>query len=372
MIRMLTYVGLVGALTVLTSAAPASVSDTPASQSNILLVTAKDISSVNIDVDCYPQALPNDGRSEAEISVVLTDGDEPLPDVVVRAEIVDGDGILFLEEIRTDIDGVAVFPYRAGFMPERGQLSFSVPDTEASASLSIPLAPVSYLDVLLVTPEEYLAHLKRQAAAAPIYTLRASVFPDQLAADGGSLAAISIGLNHVDGSPAAGVPLLAEVISGEGSLEQSELVTDLDGAAEVYFIADLVPGTVSVMILEPSTGLTTVVDILLVEAGPARVQLRYIEPLGATLARDGAIMPADGLSGLPVVAEVTDLNGIPLAGVELDLSVLDETNGWIEVLDPVSDIAGHVEFIYHAGTSTGLVRLRAFIAGGLDFGPPSF
>lgn len=323
-------------------------------------------------VDCYPQALPNDGRSEAEISVVLTDGEQPLADTVVRAEIVDGDGILFREEVATDSDGVAVFPYRAGLMPTCGELAFSVPDTEASASLSIPLAPVSYLDVTLVTPEEYLAHLARQASAAPIYTLKADVFPDQLAADGGSLSSIWVELRHTDGSAAPGVPLLAELISGEGSLEQAEVVTDTDGGAELYYIAGLTPGTVTVQVMEPSTGLTTAVDILLVEAGPARVQLLYVDPLAATLARDGALLPADGISGLPIVVEVTDLTGIPLSGVELELSVLDETNGWIEVLDPVTDIAGRVEFIYHAGTATGQVRLRAFIAGGLSYGEPGF
>lgn len=356
----------------LTSAAPAPGPDTSPLQADILLVTAKDIHNVNMDVDCYPQALPNDGRSEAEISVVLTDGEQPLADTVVRAEIVDGDGILFREEVATDADGVAVFPYRAGFMPCSGELAFSVPDTEAVASLSIPLAPVSYLDVTLVTPEEYLAHLARQASAAPIYTLQADVFPDQLAADGGSLSSIWVELRHTDGKAAPGVPLIAEVISGEGSLERADVVTDAEGAAELCFVAGFTPGTATVQVMEPSTGLTTVVDILLVETGPARVQLLYVEPLNSVVARDGAILPADGISGLAAVAEVTDLSGIPLSGVELDLAVLDETNGWIEVLDPVSDIAGRVEFIYHAGTSTGQVRLRAFIAGGLSFGEPGF
>ena len=42
-------------------------------------------------------------------------------------------------------------------------------------------------------------------------------------------------------------------------------------------------------------------------------------------------------------------------------------DGWLEVLDPVSDAEGRVEFTYHAGTATGSVRLRSYVAGGLEF-----
>lgn len=325
---------------------------------------------INIDVDCYPQALPNDGQSEAEIAVTVTDDGQPLADREVTAEITGGDGLLFLNRVTTDGDGVAVFPYRAGFMPEKGQLTFRVADAGADAKLAIPLAPVAYLDVKLVTPAEYLAYLGRQVSAAPIYRMQADVFPEQLAADGGSMSTIWVNLSHVDGSAAAGVPLTADIISGEGSLESLEEITDEDGNIELHFIAGLTPGTATVQVTEPSTGLTTAVDILLVEAGPARVKLLYTDPRSAGMEREGAILPADGSTGLPVIAEVTDLMGIPLAGVKLELSILDPGSGWLEVLDPVSDIEGRVKFTYHAGSVTGKVRLRAFIAGGLDYGQP--
>lgn len=331
-----------------------------------LLLLGGDIEQkINIAADCYPQALPNDGISQAEISVSVTDGENPVSDQVVRAEVVSGDGLLVLQEVTTDSDGIAKFPYRAGLMPEKCEVTFSLIESEVSTSVSIPLAPVAYLDVTLVTPEEYQAYLGRQVAAAPIYTMRTEVFPDQLAADGGSMAALWLNLNHVDGSAAAGVPLTAQVISGEGSLDQAQVITDSDGHAELSFTAGFTPGTATVQIIEPSTGLAAAVDILLVEAGPARVQLYYGDPLTISTPREGAIMPADGIAELPLIAEVTDLMGVPLAGIELDISVLDTGNGWVEMIDPVSDIEGRVEFVYRAGTNTGPVRLRAFIADGL-------
>ena len=102
-------------------------------------------------------------------------------------------------------------------------------ENDAAVTVTIPLAPVTYLDVLLVSAEEYQAHLDRQAAAAPIYTLTATAFPEQLAADGGSLATLNACLMHTDGSPAPGVPLMAEIISGEGELIIEETATDSSG-----------------------------------------------------------------------------------------------------------------------------------------------
>jgi len=325
----------------------------------------------HISVDCYPQALPNDGRSEAEISVTLLDGSDPVPDSTIRAEIVNGDGTLTISEATTDSNGIAVFPFRSGIMSQATEVSFAVAEQEdVQTSLSIPLAPVTYLDVLLVEPEEYEAYLGRQVSAAPIYALTTDLFPDQLAADGGSISLITARLDHIDGSAAAGVPLVVKIISGEGSIQAEQVATDSDGEFEFHFIAGYTPGTVSIAVIEPSTGLVKMVDILLVEAGPARVQMFYTDPVARGLQLEGAILPADGTTGLQVTAVVTDLTGIPLPGIELDVSVLDDGNGWLEIIDPVSDISGKVNFIYHAGTGIGSVRLRAYIAGGMDLAPP--
>ncbi len=313
----------------------------------------------------YPQALPNDGYSEATISVQLLSAGEPVSERVVQAEVAMGDGFLGYSEAVTNSDGVAMFSYRAGLMPEPGVVKVHAPEAGLETMVKIPLAPVTYLDVNLVTPEEYAAHRQRQVSAAPIYTLNIGAFPLQLAADGRSLSTITATLKHTDGKPAAGVPLTAEIISGEGSLDVDQVATDKQGKFTFNFSPGFLPGTATIRVLEPSTGLVAAVDIVLVEAGPARVQLYYLDPFAALKSREGAILPADGSTGLELVAEITDLAGIPLSGVELKLEVLDQPNGWLECLDPVSDASGEVTFTYHAGAVTGPVRLRAYIADGL-------
>jgi hypothetical protein len=323
------------------------------------------LDAITLEARSYPQALPNDGYSEATISVKLISEGKPVAERVVRAEVAKGDGFLGFSEAVTNTEGVAKFNYRAGLMPEAGEVKVLSPDTGLQTTIKIPLAPVTYLDVRLVTPEEYAAHRQRQASAAPIYTLTIDAFPQQLAADGGSLATVTATLKQADGKAAPGVPLKAEIISGEGDLDISQKATDKQGKFSFYFTPGFMPGTATIRVLEPSTGLVAAVDILLVEAGPARVELYYIDPFASFKSREGALLPADGVTGLPMVAEVTNLQGIPLSGVELKLEVLDLPNGWLECLDPVSDASGEVEFTYHAGSITGPVRLRAYVASGL-------
>jgi hypothetical protein len=142
-------------------------------------------------------------------------------------------------------------------------------------------------------------------------------------------------------------------------------MTDSKGEFQFFYVAGFMPGMVTVQVLEPSTGLVAAQDLLLVEAGPARVALFHTDPRNGLQKREGALLPADGAAELPVLAEITDLAGIPLAGVELRIEVLDSSNGWIELLDAVSDAQGQVQFVYHAGSHTGSVRLRAYISAGL-------
>jgi len=360
---------LVGVICLLQSAA--AVAATNADQASFIVdnTSLVDVSipDLVLTASSYPQALPNDGLSEADIQVELTSAGTPLASQPIKAFITAGDGLLLIDEDCTDSHGVASFSYRVGVIPEPGMVRIVAEEAGAETVLEIPLAPITYLDVLLVTPEEYAAHLERQASAAPIYALAVSAFPQQLAADGGSLAMIWAQLDHTAGGPAAGVPLVAEIISGEGSLVVEEVATDQDGCFELYFCAGMTPGTVTVQVIEPSTGLTSAVDLMLVEAGPARIEMFYLPTNTGNLTREGALLPADGMSGLPIVAEVKDLFGVPLTGVELRVEILDDSNGWLEILDPISDAEGRVEFTYHAGTTLGPVRLRSYVADGLDY-----
>jgi hypothetical protein len=327
------------------------------------------LGNLRLSTDTYPEALPNDGRSESTISVRLTrDDGQPLSGAKVAAHVDKGDGFIARQDAVTDETGSASFTYRAGYTPIGGEISVTAVESGVEAHIAIPLAPVSYLDVNLLSPAEYEKYRQRQVAAAPIYKLSASVFPDQLAADGGSLSMISATLTMADGKPAPGVPLQAELLSGDAAVTPKDKATDPNGRMSFYFVAGRVPGTATVRVYEPSTGLAAAVDVLLVQAGPCRIELSYLDPLRSAFAREGAVLPADGATTLPVVARVTDLAGIPLAGVELRIECLESSGGWIELFDPVSDAAGEVEFTYCTGTDTGRARIRAFAADGLTAG----
>jgi hypothetical protein len=321
-------------------------------------------------VKSHPQALPNDGRSEAVIEVAVTAAAQPVAGEVVKAKIDGGGGFLLTTQATTDAQGIAKFQYRAGLMPEAGRINFTMDTVQAAQSvIEIPLAPVAYIDVELLAPEAYQAHKKRQASAAPIYKLEVGGFPEQLACDGGSLCSLSARLTTVEGKAAPGVPLKVEVASGEGSLQLDKTTTDSSGKITFYFTAGYTPGTVTLRVTEPSTGLTAAYNIVLVKAGPARIELCYMDPLFPSMAHEGALLPADGVTGMPMVAKVTDLLGLPLAGAEVKVELLDSHDGWLEVLDPVSDAQGLVEFTYYSGGQPGKVRLRAYVAGGMKLGP---
>jgi 5-hydroxyisourate hydrolase-like protein (transthyretin family) len=323
----------------------------------------------------YPCALPNDGYSESDIAVAVSADGQPAAGVTVLAEVVGGGGSLTVRTAQTDREGVAHFPYRAGLMPAPSQLRFRVQDAApalpgvpaSDASLTIPLAPVTYLDVQLVTPEEYERMKELRNKAAAIYTLGLRAFPQQLAADGGSMTTVNCELKTVMGKPAAGVALTAKLVSGDGQLIPDGKVTDGQGRFYIDFIAGLTPGLAVIRVTEPSSGLSQDIEITLVKAGPARIKLANAAPQSIIATREGTFLPTDGQSSLALVAEVTDLAGIPLSGVELRIEIMgDATNGRIDILDAVSDAQGRVEFEYFSGNQPGKVRIRAYAAAGLE------
>lgn len=334
------------------------------------------LSAYELQPQAYPAALPNDGYSEADISVKVLHGDKPAEGVTVLAEVVDGGGSLTSKSATTGSDGLAHFPYRAGLMPAPGELRFRVKDetpaalplpVDNSAKLTIPLAPVTYLDVQLVTPAEYELMKTLRTKASVIYTLNLNAFPQQLAADGGSMTTVTCELKSPDGRPAAGVALTAKLVSGDGQLIPDGKVTDSQGRFYIDFLAGMNPGTAVIRVTEPSSGLSQNIDIVLVKAGPARIELNYGDSAGVISTREGTYLPTDGMSSLKLVAEVTDLAGIPLSGVELKLEIMgDATNGRIEVFEAISDAAGEVEFEYFSGNQPGKVRIRAYAARGLE------
>jgi hypothetical protein len=106
-----------------------------------------------------------------------------------------------------------------------------------------------------------------------------------------------------------------------------------------------------------------------VEAGPARIELAVDDSGAIGTDHDGTMLPADGYTTLPLKIKVTDLYGSALNGVEVKVEVLDLGSGWIELRDPVSDSFGEIKGLYHAGSSTGKFRLRAYACAGLPVSP---
>ncbi len=346
--------------------APASALFDLALIGNILFPSHEQVDGTAILTRSYPEALPNDGRSESEIQVMVVSDGEPVVGEVVEARVTDGGGFLATTEAVTDEAGIASFDYRSGMMPNTAKISFSIANSDLQSELEIPIAPVTYLNLQLVTPEEYLLYLDRQTSAANYYRLQMNAFPDQLAADGSSIATLSAQLTLADGSPAPGVPLLAVIQAGEGRLIVEQEATDAQGNFSVDVMSGRQPGVLSVALIEPSTGLTEAFNFTLVESSGAHIELYYNNEFSNGLARKGAVIPADGSSELNLVAEVTDLYGLPLSGVEIRVEFLDEENGQIRVIDPVTDAGGRVELSYFAGTFTGPVRIRAYVASGLE------
>ena len=123
-------VGMALAATILLCAAKASAPTAGTSPQVDLLTTAPDPPAIHLAVECYPQALPNDGLSEAEISVTLLADGEPVADRAVVAEVSLGDGMLLYDEVTTGADGTAVFPYRAGRAPTSRERLQSPDDRE--------------------------------------------------------------------------------------------------------------------------------------------------------------------------------------------------------------------------------------------------
>jgi hypothetical protein len=161
------------------------------------------------------------------------------------------------------------------------------------------------------------------------------------------------------------VPLKAEVSGSSSRVSTTQKATDASGRMSFYFTAGRSPGTATVRVLEPSTGLTASASILLVEAGPARIELLVDDTAALGTDHDGTLLPADGATTLPLKIKVMDLYGSALSGVEVRLEVLDLGTGWVEVRQPVSDAFGEIAAVYHAGSITGKLRLRAFACAGL-------
>jgi len=307
--------------------------------------------------------IPADGETEATLTLTLSDAQgNPVPDHLLALLFNDGDGQLVPESPVTDGDGEATFIYRAGRLAIMNQLAVLDTTTGATLNFCLPTSLSAVLTVKLVTPTEYEAMRTASATRPDIFDLELAAVPDVLPADMISASRLTAHLTYKDGRPAAGFPIVFRIASGYGSIVQEAKLTDRDGFIEAFYqVSDRV-GTVLIEAVEQTTGARASVEITVVRAGPAKIDL-YFDDSGI-LSDEEALLPADGASRLQLVARVLSLADTPISGVKVRFQVKNDL-GRIEVFDEVSDAAGEVHATFIPGTFPGTEEITAFIISAL-------
>lgn len=324
------------------------------------LFPGDDEGQVRFDITATPSMLPADGKTEAEIVVILTDPDgAPLSNRRIEFYLEEGYGRLTATFPVTDSDGIAEAVYVAGRVATAGVIRVTDEETGETAVFTIPTSISASISIELVEPSRFISTFIKRQTATRLYTLEVDVFPDRLVADGFSTSRITARLYNLDGSYAVGVPLKVRLLSGGGEIIRERTTTDAQGSLETFYRAGEVAGTAVIEVLEPVSGLREIVEIPVLESGPAKIEIFFRDSEG-NYYEEEASLPADGLSTITVVARVLNLADLPVPGVEVEFS-LAEDYGIIEVLYSTSDAEGKVYAIFRAGTQTGVETITAFL-----------
>jgi hypothetical protein len=341
------------------SATPASASSMP-STGIFIEPQINHEPTVDFDVKVDPPMLPADGKTEAEIRVVLTDtkGD-PLVGHQVGFSLEEGYGRLTPTFPITDDDGVAEAVYVSGHVAASALIRVEDNESGEFKYVEIPTSITASISLELVEPSRFISSFIKKQTATQFYTMSLEVFPDKLVADSFSTSRITVTLLKLDGSYAAGVPLEFKLLSGNGEIIRDRTTTDQFGILEAFYRAGDKPGTAIIEALEPTTGLSKTVEVLVFEAGPAKIKLFFSDQTGK-LFEESAKIPADGISTITVVAQVLNLVDMPVPGVDVKFAVAEDL-GIIELLDTKSDPQGNVYATFRAGTQTGLETITAYL-----------
>ena len=307
--------------------------------------------------------VPADGETEATLTLTLTDaGGEPVPDHLLALLFNDGDGQLMPESPLTDSSGEATFLYRAGRLAILNQLVVLDTATGATFEFDLPTSLSAVLTVELVSPAEYEARKAASATRPDIFDLTLTAIPDVLPADMVSSSRLTAHLTYKDGRPAAGFPVSFRIVSGYGGVTQEQKLTDADGVISGFYRVGNRIGTVIVEAVEQTTGKRASVEIVVVEAGPAKLKL-WLEDDGGGVFAERAVMPADGVATMMVVAQVLSLVDTPIAGARVQFKLVNEL-GRLEVMEAETDGSGCIHALYTAGAFTGTEQIIAYLISG--------
>jgi len=319
-----------------------------------------DDGTVQFNVVVTPSMLPADGKTEAEIIVTLRDkSGNPLGGRTIDFSLVEGYGRLSPTFPVTDDDGIAEAVYVAGRVAATAVVRILDEESRESATVEIPTSISAQISLELVEPSRFISSFIKRQIATQLYTMSVDIFPDKIVADSFSTSRITVTLLNLDGTPAAGVPIEFRVLSGDGEIIKKRNVTDAMGVIEVFYRAGEMPGTAMIEVKEPVTGLAQVAEIMVYEAGPAKIKLFFADKSGA-LFEDTAQLPADGVSTITVVAQVLNLVDMPVPDVVVYFSLSEEL-GIIESLEAKTDPSGNVRATFKAGTQTGIETITAFL-----------
>jgi len=314
-------------------------------------------------VVCDYRMVPADRETEAQLTVHLSDAaGQPVAHRMLALLFAQGDGQLMPVQPVTDGEGIAEFTYRAGRLAITNRFDLIDVSTGSTLEVVLPTSLVAEVSIELISPADYARRVASASVRPDIFNLELTAFPEALPADEVSCSRLTAHLTYKDGRPAAGFPVSFRIVSGYGGVTQEQKLTDADGVISGFYRVGNRIGTVIVEAVEQTTGKRASVEIVVVEAGPAKLKL-WLEDDGGGVFAERAVMPADGVATMMVVAQVLSLVDTPIAGARVQFKLVNEL-GRLEVMEAETDGSGCIHALYTAGAFTGTEQIIAYLISG--------
>ncbi len=358
---------IIGLFAAFSSMALAGAGDAPAPEKSDAVVQflpevfpESETKTIDFSVSISPEMLPADGKTAALVRAKVTDkSGAPLQKREIAFYLESGYGRLTPHSPLTDQSGYAEAEYVAGHVAATAVVRITDQATGEFTRIEIPTSISASISLELVSPARFISSFIKRQTATQLYTMEIDVFPDKLVADGFSTSRITVTLFTLDGMPAGGIPLLMRKVSGGGELLIEKTTTDASGNLEFFYKSGDQPGTTIIEVMEPVTGLAKILEIPVLEAGPAKIKLFFSDKEGK-LYEEAAKLPADGVATITVIAQVLNLVEMPVPDVSVQFSLSEEL-GVLETAVAKADAEGKVYATFKAGTQTGMETITAFL-----------
>ncbi len=325
----------------------------------IFQLTSGKLGSFDATVDSTFACVPADSATEAVLTVRLFAGSSPVSGRMLALLFVDGDGRLIPDSPVTNGNGEATFTYRAGKLAITNRFELLDVSTGATMEVVLPTSLCAQVKIELVDPVMYAQRQSSAMLRPDMFNLSLKAFPEALPADGVSSSRITAYLTYKDGRPAAGFPITFSIVNGSGGITQEQNTTDAQGYVTAFYRVGETVGITTISAVELTTGKRASVEIVIVEAGPAKLKLWLVDISGTRL-EEKAALPADGSSAITCVAQVLSLVDTPIAGAKVQFT-LKNNLGRLEVIEAATDGNGVIHAIFTASTITGEETVTAYL-----------